>query len=68
MYWLSPCSKGSCPSRKSVPWCKSAVDLLEVSYRELLEETGMQKERYDVVVVGAGIVGALCRITWPNLD
>src|SRR5258708_8967185 len=62
MCWLSPCSKDSCPSRKSVPWCKSAVDLLEISYRELLEETGMQKERYDVVVVGAGIVG--CAVSY----
>src|SRR5260221_4582262 len=62
MCWLSPCSKDLCPSHKSVPWCKSAVDLLEISYRELLEETGMQKERYDVVVVGAGIVG--CAVSY----
>ncbi len=31
--------------------------LLEIAYRELLEETSMQKELYDVIVVGAGIVG-----------
>jgi glycerol-3-phosphate dehydrogenase len=31
--------------------------LLEIAYRELLEETSMQKEIYDVIVVGAGIVG-----------
>ena len=31
--------------------------LLEIAYRELLEETRMQKELYDVIVVGAGIVG-----------
>jgi len=31
--------------------------LLEIAHRELLEETSMQKEIYDVIVVGAGIVG-----------
>jgi hypothetical protein len=31
MCWLSPCSKDSCPSRKSVPWCKSACSRLALS-------------------------------------
>jgi glycine oxidase len=31
--------------------------LLEIAYRELLEENSMHKEIYDVIVVGAGIVG-----------
>jgi glycine oxidase len=35
---------------------------VEISYRELLEETGMQKESYEVVVVGAGIVG--CAVSY----